>query len=509
MKKQTLVLLVFIALKFILQYLVIAQGYDLHRDEYLHLDQANHLAWGYLSVPPFTSWISLLIKILGNGVFWVRFFPALFGALTMLIVWKTTDALGGKLFAKTLAATAFLFSAYVRINMLFQPNSADAFFWTLLFFTLIRYFQTDSTKWLWYAATAFAFGLLNKYNIAFLAIGLTAAFLVTQQRKIFAEKKLYFAILLAFLIILPNLIWQWQNGFPVVHHMKELSETQLENVNRMDFVKEQILFFIGSIFVLLGGLLALAVIPAFKKYRFVFWAFAFTLAVFIYLKAKGYYAIGLYPILLPFGGIYWEMKLLKKPILRLAFIALPIVMFIPILKLAFPIAPPQQIADNSQRMKKFGLLRWEDGKDHALPQDFADMIGWREMALIVDKAYASIPNASENTLVLCDNYGQAGAIHYYSRFKNLHAVSFNADYLFWMPTNKRIFNVIAVKDLTDDDPKRIRERPLFQSIELAGQIANPLAREYGTKIYIYKSAEADINKRIEAEAEAKKSAWTK
>lgn len=80
METKNMVLWVFILLKFLLQYLLISPDYDLQRDEYLHLDMSNHLAWGYLSVPPLTSWVSYLIKLLVNSVFWVKFFPALFGA---------------------------------------------------------------------------------------------------------------------------------------------------------------------------------------------------------------------------------------------------------------------------------------------------------------------------------------------------------------------------------------------------------------------------------------------
>ncbi len=69
MKKKTIMLFGFILLKFLLQYLVMNGVYDLHRDEYLHLDQANHLAWGYQSVPPVTSLISYIIKLLGSTVF--------------------------------------------------------------------------------------------------------------------------------------------------------------------------------------------------------------------------------------------------------------------------------------------------------------------------------------------------------------------------------------------------------------------------------------------------------
>ncbi|WP_346069745.1 hypothetical protein [Sphingobacterium siyangense] len=53
--KHRLILIGLILLKFIIQYQLISPIYELQRDEFLHLDQANHLAWGYLSVPPLTS----------------------------------------------------------------------------------------------------------------------------------------------------------------------------------------------------------------------------------------------------------------------------------------------------------------------------------------------------------------------------------------------------------------------------------------------------------------------
>ena len=146
MTKKTLFLLAFILAKFLLQYIMMNNGYELQRDEYLHLDQANHPAWGYLSVPPVTSCIAGLIKWLGNTVFWVRFFPALFGALTLLVVWKTIEEMKGSLYAMVLGAACVLFSALLRLNLLFQPNSADVLCWTALYFFLIRYFNTRQQK---------------------------------------------------------------------------------------------------------------------------------------------------------------------------------------------------------------------------------------------------------------------------------------------------------------------------------------------------------------------------
>jgi hypothetical protein len=108
MTKKNLILFGFILLKFLLQYFLISSDHDLQRDEYLHLDQAQHLAWGFQSVPPFTSWISYIINLLGDTIFWVKFFPALFGALTIFIVWKAIEELNGNLFALILGAYLYL-----------------------------------------------------------------------------------------------------------------------------------------------------------------------------------------------------------------------------------------------------------------------------------------------------------------------------------------------------------------------------------------------------------------
>ena len=124
-------LYLFVLIKFILQYSLIDASYDLQRDEYLHLDQAQHLAWGYMSVPPFTSWISWIIGQLGNQVFWVHFFPALFGALTIVVVWKTIESLGGKYFALYLGAISVLLSAVMRLNSIHSNKSVQM---ALLFF---------------------------------------------------------------------------------------------------------------------------------------------------------------------------------------------------------------------------------------------------------------------------------------------------------------------------------------------------------------------------------------
>ena len=507
MSKRTIILLGFIALKFVLQYILVNPEYDLHRDEYLYLDQAHHLAWGYLSIPPLNSWIAYLINLLGNTVFWVRFFPALFGALTLTVVWKAIEELKGSLFALILGATCVLFSALLRLNILFQPNSFDILCWVTIYYVMLKYFNSEHSKWLFIAAIVCALGFLNKYNIVFCALGLAPAILITMHRKLFTKKALYLAILLGLILISPNIIWQYQNDFPVVKHMTELVDTQLVHVNRMDFLKTQVLFFISSLFVILSGLFALWFYRPFRKYRPFFWAFFFTLFIFTYFKAKHYYAIGLYPIYIAFGSVFLGRFLNDgwKRYLQPLAIAVPIVVFYPISKIAFPNKSPEYIKTHPEKYKEYGLLRWEDGRDHELPQDFADMLGWSELAKKVDSFYSALPN-KEQTMVLCDNYGQAGAINYYTK-QEIKAVSFNADYINWFDLEKDYVNFIRIKEYDEqDDDELTKTSSYFETSTLADSIANPNAREYRTHIFVFKRAKIDVSERIKQEIKRVKDA---
>ncbi|MFT4023310.1 MAG: hypothetical protein QM664_05955 [Flavihumibacter sp.] len=242
----------------------------------------------------------------------------------------------------------------------------------------------------------------------------------------------------------------------------------------------------------------------FQPFRVFCWSLLFTLALFIWLKAKGYYAIGLYPVYFSFGAVYLE-KRLAKGILRYlqpVFFALPLVAFYLMYQVAFPNRSPAYIRAHVTTYRQLGLLRWEDGKDHLLPQDFADMLGWRELAQKTDSIYKLL-SATGNTLVLCDNYGQAGAINYYSR-AGIRAVSFNADYINWFRLDTPYKNLVRVKEADDNNREMTFTGPFFSRGWVADSIANPYAREWGTRIYAFEGAAIDINHRLQKEIAAKK-----
>jgi hypothetical protein len=165
------------------------------------------------------------------------------------------------------------------------------------------------------------------------------------------------------IFILPNLVWQYNNNFPVFYHLKELTQTQLVNVNRFDFLKNQLLFFIGSLIVIFSSFYALLFYKPFQKYRLFFFSILFTLIAFLYFHAKDYYAIGIYPIYIAFGSVFLADVLKDgwKKYLQPIAIAVPLLYLFQFIMLHFQIKALNTLFNIQKTTKiRFASLgRWQ------------------------------------------------------------------------------------------------------------------------------------------------------
>ncbi|MEO6905921.1 MAG: hypothetical protein ABI148_06140, partial [Ginsengibacter sp.] len=128
-----------------------------------------------------------------------------------------------------------------------------------------------------------------------------------------------------------------------------------------------------------------------------------------------------------------------------------------------------------------------------IPQDFADMLGWKEMTEKTAKAYSSLtPEEKKHAIIFADNYGEAGAIKYYGKKYNLPEVySDNASFLYWLPDSLRFENFILITD----DKQEMQHDFLrdFSSVILFDSITDPYAREHGSLIIILKGPNEKFN----------------
>ena len=158
-----------------------------------------------------------------------------------------------------------------------------------------------------------------------------------------------------------------------------------------------------------------------------------------------------------------------------------------------PIFNTEDLAKYFNRLSKITGVdmgtRWEDAHFHSLPQDYADMLGWDELAKIVIKACDTIKDKSQ-IMIYGENYGEAGSIEHYTRKLGYEPViSFSDSYLLWAPDSisehKKIF--IYVNSEMGQDVRNI-----FAQIDSAGSITNKYAREFGTSVYICRQARYDF-----------------
>jgi len=194
-----------------------------------------------------------------------------------------------------------------------------------------------------------------------------------------------------------------------------------------------------------------------------------------------------------------------RPLTILLIIALNLILVPSLL----PIWEPQKLADFYKKYKvgKTGLLKWEDQQNHPLPQDFSDMLGWEEMTQKVEKAYSQLsPQEKKDVFIFCNNYGMAGAVNYYaSKYHLPPAYSDNASFLYWLPLDKRITNMILVTE--DPHEEQHYWAKGFQQIVKLDSVTNFYARERGDYIYLFKGADDNFNRFFKEKIEKDRAAF--
>ncbi len=478
-------------IKFVLPLFLQFPGYELQRDEYLYYQQGQHLALGYLENPPLISYLATISSWFGDQEAWIKIWPCFFGAATLVITCLITAELGGKLFAQFLAGISMMTGAYMRVHFLFQPNMLDIFFWTLAVYFIIRYINEKEDNLLYCFTISLALGFWGKYSVLFIIVSIVLALLLSQHRKLFTVKKFYIASFLALLIILPNVWWQYKHNWPLLHHMEELQETQLKYMNPLEFTTSQFMMLLATVLVWVAGLIWYL---RNKEWRFLAYTYFLVILLLILGRGKSYYSLGIYPMLLAAGAVMWERWTQKRNWARYAFTILIIAFTYMILPMLLPIWKPEKLA---AFYEKNGIEhKWEDQKNHPLPQDFADMLGWRELTEKAEKIFSTdLPVAvKDSTIIYCRNYGQAGSLKFYghsSDFKN-RVISDNGSFLLWIPDSLRFRHLLFIGSRLPDKDDEVFQH--FETYMVMDSVTNPLSRQYGNKIILFKNADEQANK---------------
>lgn len=412
--------------------------YGIHRDELLYLAMGNHLQLWRMDFPPAIAIVAEVSRtLLGESLVGLRFLPAVFGAAIVVLAAAIARELGGGKIAQGLAAFCVLTSPlFLRAANLLQPVVMDQLIWTALLYTLVRIYRGHGPgEWILLGVLT-GLGLLTKFTIAFIAVGILAAVLLTPLREARYTPWPWIALAAALVIGSPGIVGQVRLGFPVLAQMADLRESQLEQTGPLDFLLGQLLWG-PAVLLAIAGAWSLLRHPAMRAFRPVGWCCAVAFVLLMLGQGKAYYAGPLYPALFAAGTVLVERKSkgLQGEIVQAATVAALFAFFLIVAPLGVPILPPLEMAAYARTLGVTAAVRTNTGAIGSLPQDYADMLGWREQASAVAKVYHDLPlEQRERAVLVAANYGEAGALEFYGpRFRLPPPVSPAGSYWFFGP----------------------------------------------------------------------------
>jgi hypothetical protein len=462
-----------IALLQIIIQVLVHGSYGYFRDELYYIACSKHLAFGYVDQPPLSIAILAINRwILGDSLQALRFLPSLVGAGVVILAASMTRRMGGGRFAQGLAALSIAAAPVLMGSWrTYSMNAFDVFFWALAGYIVIRILSENKPQ-LWIAFGIVAgLGLLNKYSMGFLCIGLVAGLVMTSQRKQLATKWFWFGALAAFILFLPHLIWEIKNSYPTLEFMRNASQVKNAPIPVSDFMMGQLRdvnYFNAPVWLL--GLYYFFFHRNGKQYRALGRMYIVVFAIMVVGNAKVYYLSPIYPVLLAGGAVFVEQIIRERswnwlkpatvsPIILYAVIALPF---------AIPVLPVEQFIAYQTRLGAAPRAE-ERSSVGILAQHYADMFGWEEMAAGVAKIYGTLtPEERAKCVIYVRNYGEAGAIDFFGKKYGLpNAICAHNNYWLWGPGEKTGDVAIVLggdrglQDNLDDLSRR------FQRVELA------------------------------------------
>ena len=475
----------FIAVLRLLLHLLTANRYGYFRDEMYYLACAQHLDWGYVDQPPVIALIAWFVRhVFGTSLLGLRLLPAMAGAGLVALTGYIAHQLGGRRYAMALAALAMALSAVFVINgHLLTMNVFEPLIWMGCASIVIRIVQTGNQKlWLWFGLLA-GLGLETKYSMAVFGLGIVIGLLLTPERKALTHKWIWLAGVLAFLIFLPNLLWNIHHHWPFVELMRNLKADGRDVVmSPLQYFLEQILMVNPFAFPLwMAGLGWLFFGREGRRYRILGWAYVVELAVWIALHGKDYYAAPAYPMLYAAGAVACEQWIERtgrawlKPAIVIVFLAL----CLPGLPIIAPVLPVDEYVKYQEAIH-FKPPVSEHGHDASpLPQYYSDELGWEQLVQEVARVYHSLPSdVQAKTAIKADNYGEASAIDLFGPKYGLPpAISGHQSYWLWGPRGYTGESMIL---LGEGEPEKLPS--YFNHVEKVGHFEYPLALER-TDIY--------------------------
>ncbi len=408
--------------------------YGYFRDELYFIICGFHPDWGYVDQPPLVPLMSAGTQLFGHSLVLLRAVPALFAAAAAFATCRLVTEFGGGVFAQSFAAVVVLFTGVsAAFGGKVGTDEVGLWTWPLIALLVVRLSKGADPRWWLAAGAAAGVSLESKYSVIFFLAAILAGLLLTPARRILFTRWFALGCAVAVLIALPNFVWQWQHGFPML-------ELLHNGQNGKNIIASPVLYVVQEIVITMPFLapvwmIGLVWLVRSAAFRFLAFAYVIVIAEMIVLHGKHYYPAAVYPILIAAGAVPLEAWTQGRRTARTAMVAYALVLGLAFVPFALPVLPEDTFVAYEAKVNAVLHLRGALATEHEretskLPGDWADMHGWPELAAAVQHVYDGLsPQDRAQAVVLADNYGTASAIEFFT--PGVPVISTHNQYWLW------------------------------------------------------------------------------
>jgi hypothetical protein len=408
-------------------------AYGFQRDEMYYIISGQHPALGYVDYPPVAPMLAWLnTTIFGISPWTLRLFPALAGAGVVFLAGMCAREMGGGRGISILASLVTLMSPLLLgANWLFQTVTFDQLTWLIAIYLLLRILHTGNGRIFILLGIDIGIGLETKLTILALCAGIVVAILASRDLRPFLGTRYpWIGVVIAFALFAPNLAWQIANAFPSLTYIRNHSADISHSGGILTFIADFILYTGPLILPLwVAGLIYLC-----RDQRLRPMGMLTVVAILVLLpEGKAYYPAPTIPLVLAagcivVGGIVSNARRRRMTALVVAGACIQLAALLPVI---LPIVP-------TASLHKFNLDK--------LRQDFADTVGWPDLASQVGAVYNGLPASQRaTTSILASNYGEAGAVDIYGASEHLpQAISAQLTFWYWKPAELDATTLVTV-----------------------------------------------------------------
>ena len=491
-RRTTQIIIAFAAAEVLLHLFTNAfAGYGYFRDELYYIACSRHLAAGYVDQPPLASFILFAsIRLFGDSIFALRLLPAIIAGVTVYLTGLMAHKMGGSISAVVLACLSVaLAPEFLGTNGIYSMNGFDWFFWSLSAYIVLLISQTGTSDpragrlWL-ILGVILGVGLLNKIDMLWFAFSLVVGLLLTPHRKHLKTKWPYVSAAIAMVLFSPYVIWNITHNFATLEFIHNASVLKYSSQNPITLITGTMLTMNPvSIPVWLAGIWFLFFNKAGKEYRIIGYIFLVSfLVLVINWHSKPEYLAPAFPLLFASGGVMFGRIASHKGFAwtRYAMPVLVSVVGFLLVPFALPVLPVQSFIKYSQVLG-ISPSTPEGHQLVTLPQYYADMFGWENMAATVSKVYLSLPpDEREKAVVFAQNYGEAGAIDFFrDKYPLPGVICGHNNYWYWGPGDTTRTTIIVIGGRKEDHLKSC------DSVEEAAVIKSEYAMPYETNLPVF------------------------